>query len=118
MTDHLKPQWEKTKALFDIFSQRVLDLDTRFEVNPKKPYIGFNIDGKNVITVKPQASKILLDLLRVQPHDLSDPNNRTRYFERSYEFYHQHITQFDIQNEEDIEYALMLTKQVYKRFVS
>jgi predicted transport protein len=115
--DHLKPHWEKTKALFEALSQRVLELDPKFEIHPVKHYIGFNINGKNVIYVNPQASKVLLELLRVQPQDLKDPEQRTRYRTRSFEFYNKHITQFDIENEDDIDYAMMLIKQVYKRFV-
>lgn len=116
LEDHLKPSWDRTKALFDAFSHRVLELDSRFETHPVKLYVGFNINGKNVVAVKPQASKLLLELLRVQPEDLQDPEKRTKYVKRSYEFYHKHVTQFNIENEDDIDYAVMLTKQVYKRF--
>lgn len=114
--DHIKPQWGKTKVLFDVFSQRVLELDPRFELHPKKQYIGFNIDGKNVIAVKPQASKVLLELLRVQPQDIKDPEKRTRYRKNSYEYYRKHITQFDINIEDDVDYAVMLVKQVFTKF--
>lgn len=115
--DHLKPHWDKTKILFDTLSQRVLELDPKFEIHPVKHYIGFSIDGKIVIAVKPQASKVLLELYRVQPQDLKDPEKRTRYRKNSFEYYSKHITQFDIENEDDIDYAIMLIKQVYKRFV-
>lgn len=117
LEDHLKPHWDKTKTLFEALSQRVLELDPKFEIHPVKHYIGFNIGGKNVINVKPQASKILLELLRVQPQDLKDPEKHTRYRKNSFEYYSKHITQFDIENEDDIDYAMMLIRQVCKRFV-
>lgn len=117
LEDHFKPHWDKTKALFEALSQRVLELDPRFEIHPVKYYIGFNIDGKNVIYIIPQASKVLLHLLRVQPQDLNDPEKRTRYSKNSFEYYRKHITLFDIENEDDIDYAMILIKQVYKRFV-
>jgi predicted transport protein len=116
--DHIKPHWDKTRALFEELISRVSELDPRFDIHPVKPYIGFNIDGKNVVNAKPQASKILMELLRVQPNDLKDPEKRTRYMKRSYEFYHKHITHFDIENEDDIDYAMSLIKQVYKRFLA
>jgi predicted transport protein len=115
--DHFRPQWDKTRVIFDMFSQRILELEPRIEINPKKVYIGFNIDGKNVVNVQPKAAKVLLDLLRVQPQDLNDPAKRTRYLNHSYDWYHQHVTQFDVKNEDDVEYAVMLTKQVLKRFL-
>lgn len=117
VADHFRPQWGTTKAIYDLFSERILELDPRFGINPKKIYIGFNIEGKNVVNVKPQSAKVVLDLLRVQPQDLNDPEKRTRYMNHSYDWYGQHVTQFDIKNEEDVEYAIMLAKQVLKRFV-
>ena len=115
--DDFRPQWDKTKAIYDLFSERMLELDPRFVVNPKKIYIGFNIDGKNVVNVQPKAGKVLLDLLRFQPQDLNDPAKKTRYMNHSYKWYSQHVTQFDINNQDDVEYAIMLAKQVLKRFV-
>ena len=114
--DHIKPSWSKAKELFDEFSQQVLELDPRFEIHPVKYYIGFNIENKNVVAVKVRTTKLLLELLRVQPKDLKDPEKRTRYRKNSFEYYNKHITQFDINNEEDVDYAMSLVKQVYKSF--
>lgn len=114
--DHIKPSWSKAKELFDEFSQRVLELDPRFEIHPVKYYIGFNIENKNVVAVKVRTTKLLLELLRVQPKDLKDPEKRTRYRKNSFEYYNKHITQFEINSEDDIDYAMSLVKQVYKSF--
>jgi len=113
---HFKPQWDKTRALYDLFFERMLELDPRFVMNPKKIYIGFNIEGKNVVNVQPRAAKILLNLLRVQPQDLNDPEKKTRYMDHSYDWYHQHVTLFDIKTVDDVEYAVMLARQLLKRF--
>ena len=115
--EHFKPQWEKARLLYDRLSQQVLELDPRIEMHPVKNYIGFNIEGKNVALVKIRQSKILLELLRTQPQDLNDVGKRTRYMEHSFERFNQYVTQFDIETEDDIDYAMMLVKQVYKRFV-
>jgi predicted transport protein len=114
--DHIKPNWNKAKELFDEFSQRVLELDPRFEIHPVKYYIGFNIENKNVVAIKVRTTKLLLELLRVQPKDLKDPEKRTRYKKNSFEYYNKHVTQFDINSEDDIDYAMSLVKQVYRSF--
>lgn len=114
--DHIKPKWSKAKELFDEFSQRVLELDPRFEIKPVKYYIGFNIENKNVVTIQTRKSKLLLQLLRVKPEDLRDPEKRTRYEKNSFQYYNKHVTHFMIENEDDIDYAMSLVKQVYKRF--
>ena len=116
LEDHIRPHWNRAKELFEAFSQRVLELDPRFEIHPVKYYIGFNIENKNVIAVHVRKSKLLLQLQRVKPEDLKDPEKRTRYEKNSYRYYNQHITDFDIENEDDIDYAISLVKQVYKKF--
>ena len=115
--DHFKPQWIKTKAIYETLSQRILEIDPKFEVHPVKYYIGFNLGEKVVFDGKPQASKVLVELYRVEPKDLNDPEKKTRYQKRSYEFYNKHVTEYDVESEEDIDYAIMLIKQVYKKFI-
>jgi len=115
--DHFKPDWKKAKELFELLSQRVLELDSKIEIHPVKHYIGFRLNNKLVISILVRSSKIVLELLRVKPEDLKDPEKRTKYRKNSFEYYNKHITQFDINNEDDIDYAMMLTKQVYKRFI-
>jgi predicted transport protein len=116
LNDHFKPNWGKAKTLFDILSQRILDLDSKFEIHPVKNYIGYNINGKNVVNVKTRVSSLLLELLRVKPEDLKDPENKVVYIESSFANLNKHVSKFDIKTEDDIDYALMLIKQVYKKF--
>lgn len=115
--DHFKPQWDKAKTLYELTSQRILELDPAFETHPVKAYIGFNIQGKNVVLIKTRQSKLRLELLRTRPEDLKDPEKNVRYMDKSFERYNQYVSLFDIENEDDIDYAMMLIKQVYKRFV-
>jgi predicted transport protein len=114
--DLIKPHWKNTKYLFDQLSQKMMDMDPNFEVHPVKYYIGFNLDGKNVITVSPKTTKLTVDLLRVQPQDLHDPLQKSKYIKNSYKYYQQHISSIDIENEEAIEYSISLIKQVYEKF--
>ena len=94
----------------------MLGFDPRFEIKPVKYYIGLNIENRNVIAVKIRMSKLIVELLRVEPKDLKDPEKRTKYVKNSFKYYNKHITQFNIDNEDDIDYAMLLVKQVYKKF--
>jgi len=116
LDDHFKKGWEESRELFDNFSQRMLNLDPEFVIKPVKSYIGFKIGNRNVVSIYAQASKLLLELIRVKPQNLKDPDKRTRYRKNSYKYFNVHITLFDIVNEDDIDYAMFLTKQVYKKF--
>ena len=117
VADHIKPHWGKAKELFEEFSQRVLGIDSRFEIHPVKHYIGFKIENKVVFNIKIRASKLLVELYRVRPDDLKDLEKRTRYRKKSFEYYGKHVTQFDVKDEDDIDYAMSLVKQVYNKFV-
>lgn len=116
LNDHFQPHWVRTKDLFNTLSQRILELDSRIEVNPTKNYIGFKIDNSNVVALITRASKLVLDLPRVQPKDLKDPEGKTKYVEGSFERWNKHLTKCDIENEEDMDYAMTLIRQVYKKF--
>jgi len=116
LDDHIKPAWNKSRELFEELSQRVSELDPRFEIKPVKSYIGLRIGRKNVINIKPRQSKLLIQLLRTQPQDLKDPDRKVKYFKNSYKYYNQHVSLFNVENEDDIDYAMMLIKQVYKKF--
>jgi len=115
--DHFKEGWEKSRDLFDILDERILELDPNLHRDPKKVYIGYKIDNSVVLSLVSYKSKIKVELYRVKPKELIDPENRATYQKNSYKFYGKHVTEFDVTEEEDIDYAMMLIKQVYKKFV-
>ncbi len=117
LNDHIKTSWDVSKNLFETLSQKILDLDSNFEISPVKQYIGFKIGAKNVVLIKIRQSKLLIELLRTKPEDLRDVEKKTKYLINSFKFHHQHVTQFEIEKEEDIDYGMMLIKQVYKKFI-
>lgn len=114
--DHIKKDWKKTKELFEKLRQSIFELDDRIEEIPRKHYIGYQIEGSNVVTVKPQKSKIVVELLRVKPEDIKDPEKKTRYRKHSMKYYNKHVSVTEIKTPEDITYAMLLTKQVYDKF--
>lgn len=114
--DHFKPQWNETRAIFETLSQRILDIDPKFEMYAVKSYIGFKINEKVIFDLRPMSNLVRIQLYRVEPKDLNDPEKRTLYQKRSFEFYNKHVSEFDIKSEDDVGYAVMLIKQVYKKF--
>lgn len=115
--DHFKANWTVGRGLFDIINERILELDPNIVCVPKKVYIGYKIGTTVIFNLVTYKTGLLFELYRVKPEDLSDPENRTKYQKNSFEYYNKHVTHFKIENEEDIEYAIMLAKQVYRKFI-
>lgn len=114
---HFKPNWNKAKTFFEIISQRILEFDSRFDIHPVGDYIGFNIGGKNVICIKTKSYGLLLELSRVRPEDLKDPEKKAKYYKNSFKNWGKHMSTINVETEDDIDYAVMLAKQVYKKFI-
>jgi len=66
---------------------------------------------------KAHKSFIEIHLLRFRPEDFNDPEKRVRYQDFSMEHYNKHVSLFRVSNIEDIDYATMLIRQVYKKFI-
>lgn len=115
LDDHFKKGWENSRSIFSALEEQVLNLYPKLEVKPVKYYIGFQDNGSIVFEVQSMKSKIRVGLLRVQPKDLRDPENKTIYRKNSFKYYNKHITDLSIDSENDIPYALMLIKQVYEK---
>lgn len=118
LSDHFKDGWDVSKELWDQLYPRILDLDPRFVIKPVKYYIGFNIGNSNVVTIRTRTDKLLLDLPRVKPNQLKDPNGKVKYRKNSFKYYNKDISTYSIINDSDINYALSLVEQVYKKFTS
>ena len=115
INDHFHKGWNNSRDVFENINEKILNLDGIF-INPVKFYIGYKINNSLLIDIKIRKSKLILELLRTQPKDLKDPEKRTYYSKNSFEYFNQHITNFDINNNEDIDYAMFLIKQLYKKF--
>lgn len=117
VNDHIKPDWKEAKELFEELVTQMQQLDQRFEVHPVKSHIGFKLGNKNVINVSPGKSRLRVDLLRTQLEDIKDPEHRAKYLKNSFKNWNQHVCVVNIASDEDLSYAMMLIKQVYKRFL-
>lgn len=114
--DHFKEWWDSTKELYEEVRERLMSLDSRIEEKAVSPYIGYKIWTKVAVSMKIQKSKIVLELLRVKPKDLNDPENKTREVEWAMKMWNKDVTNYNINNRDDIDYWIMLVKQVLKKF--
>ena len=111
-----KENWKESREIFDVLSDRITALDPNIKLVPQKYYVGCKIGNLNVVDLNPYKSCVDIHLLRFQPQDFNDPEKRTTYQKFSMEHYNKHVSLFRVNNLEDVDYAMMLVKQVYKKF--
>ncbi len=114
--DQFKPGWTESREIFDVLNEKLLSIDPNIKVSPQKYYIGYKIGNKLIFSIKGFKSGPSLHLNRSKPEDLIDPEKKVAYLPNSFKYYNQHISWFQLTNIEDIDYAVMLAKQVYKKF--
>jgi predicted transport protein len=108
-----------TRSLFNELDEQIRALDDAIVANPRKPYVSYRVssDWRNFIFVFPYKRGIRIDMTRTQLKDLSDPERRVHYDEASFENKHQHICYIQVSSGDDIDYAMSIIRQVYKRHV-
>ena len=112
-----KENWKEAREIFDVLSEKVLALDPNIKLLPVQAYVGCKIGASNVVDLKPFKSFIEVHLLRVRPEGLNDPEKRAVYQNFSFENYGKHVSLFRVESLDDVDYAMMLIKQVYKKFI-
>lgn len=115
--EHFKPGWDKPRELYDMLSERLLRIDPNLTIVPVKDYMAFKLDKSNIFSVAARKTKLYITYGRTKPEDLKDPQRKSFYVPNSFKYYNQHLTNLAIENEEDIEYAVFLAKQVYERYI-
>jgi len=116
--DHLKNVPQETIVLFKELSNKIQSLDDRIEINPVKKYIGFVIDGKNVVAIYVRKNYLILSFGRTRPEDLTDLENRLKYKTTSMKHHNQHISEMKIGNVADLNYAIQLTRELLEKLFS
>jgi len=69
-----------------------------------------------VVVVRVRKNKLYLRFPRIEPKDIEDPKNKLKYEENSLKFFNTNISYLSIDSDKDIDYAMYITKQVYKKF--
>lgn len=112
MEDHFKEDWEESRALFEELKEKVLELDSRISQKITKNYIAFQINDLNVAAVEVKKMSLKLTFMRTEPKDLKDPEKQIKYKEKSLHYFHQHMSYMRLSNSEEVNYAVLITKQV------
>jgi predicted transport protein len=99
--------------LYERIREYILSLDSNLIINCRNPYIGFDINNKNLygITLLKKSLKLWIN---ARIGELDDPKNIARDVSK---IGHWGNGDYEIQisNDEDIEYIYSLIKQLYKR---
>lgn len=115
--EHFPEGWGKSRELFEVLREKIFNLDSRIQEVPVKGYIGYKIDGNVFVAITARTSKLRIDLCRVTPDDINDPEKIVKYRSRSMEFYNKHISEFFVEKAEDLDYAIFLIQQVYRKIL-
>ena len=114
--DHFKTGWDKSRELFNLLSEKILNLDSRIKENSNpKDYIGYKIDNARICVIHIYNTKLKIELIGVDIEDLNDPENKVIKIPwKEYKWSKQ--CNYEVKNIDDIDYAMFLIKQIYKKF--
>jgi predicted transport protein len=121
LEDHFAGQRSKTKELYELFRDRTAEIDPALQENPKVHYIGFatgNSGSHTLVYVHVRVGWMRLDIPRIRPEDVNDPDQLLEYKKGSEENKNTPVSQFDLRSEADVDYAIAILRQVYRKFLS
>ena len=116
--DDLFPEsHQKQRAIFDEIDEGIKSLDESISEKPTKYYIGYRIgsDWRIFVSLVPIRDGVRIQLTRTQPKDVADPEKKVIYEANSIRYYNQHMSNMIIKDDANVEYALSVVRQVYKR---
>jgi len=113
--DHFKEDWKNSREIFDVLREKILELDNRIGENPVRTYIGYKIGNSNLTSIHAYKSKIVVAIPGMQPKDFRDPEKKAVLRLNSFENFNQHITDVEVKEVDDIDYAIFLIKQKEKK---
>jgi len=118
--DHFKGSKQQLKPLYEYLKDKVFGLDPRFKENPRAPYIGFMLGEqfgtKTVVYVHIRGDRFRLDIPKIRPAHVEDQQKKLRYKKGSAEYWHTPISELDVKNEHDADYAALIIKQVLDKY--
>lgn len=112
--DHISGKSDEIRELFENLRSGLLQIDSKIEEVPRKLYIGYQVNWYNVVAIHIYNSKIVVDFPRTVPRDL-EKFGKVRLRPNSIRNFNQNICEFDIKNIDDIDVALSMAKEVYKK---
>ncbi|MFH0770096.1 MAG: hypothetical protein V1926_01830 [Candidatus Peregrinibacteria bacterium] len=115
--NHFKEGWGDGRAIFDALLPQLMKLHPSFALHTTKSHISLKIGWRVVCYLHAQKHGLVIDIARSRPRDFKDPEKRVKYIQKSMEHWGQHVSKFILRSEDDVPYALMLAKQVVKKYV-
>ena len=109
--EHLENVSDEIKELYDKFKSAIQNLDN-LEIKPKKKYIAF-VAGRNVIDILPQK-KALKMWINMSKGELDDTKGITRDVSTTGHWGNGDF-EFQVKDDENLEYILSLVKQSIKK---
>ena len=105
--------------LYVSLKEQILQMYPNLITNPKKIYVGFQVSGnwRNIFNINKNRGGLLLHFMRSKPGDFDDPQKKLKPYEKARDYYGQDITMLEVQNANDIRYAMLMIQQAYDRFV-
>lgn len=117
VNDLFKSDWVDSKELYEEIREKIMNLNGNLLEDFRKYYIGYKFGRLNVVTIEPRKERLDLVLLRTELKNLKDPEKKATYKKDSYRFFNQHQCVVKIFNSNDIDYAVLLAKQVVESFI-
>ncbi len=116
INDVLQPE-TPSKLIYDELMEAVRSFDSDISEYARKGYIGIKLqsDTRTIFFINPRSNGIRIELNHTQPSDLVDPDNKVTYVNSSLEHKNRHMSYMLLTSQEDIEYAVSIMRQVYKR---
>ena len=116
---------KKINGLYEKLKEKINLFDPNLTPNATKTYVGFRLpdNWRNIFSVKKSwlnkksGKGLLIEFTRSRPKDYKDPEGRLEYVKNSMKYFNQHMSRMYVYNEKDVDYATLLLKQAYDRFV-
>lgn len=117
--DDLLAKAEQAKELYQDLKDKISALDQSLIFHPTKTYVGIQKTGnwRMIMAVNIYQNKLMIDYTRSKPTDFNDPEKKLTYKEKSMQQKNQHMSTLVVTTTEDVDYAVSLFKQAFKRFL-
>lgn len=112
--DDLMPVDHPLRELYEKLSQAILEFDPDVKETAKSSYINYWYKHKAFAYMHPRKEKLIVDLNRTTPDELSDPKGSVRYLKKSMNYKNRNVSQIIIRDNTELAYAISIIEQVYE----
>ena len=111
---------EKKTELYRRLKDKLLVIDPTFVFHATRSYVGLlkPNNWRNIIGIESYQDGLKIHYTRSQPKDFQDPKKKLFYRSNSMKNYNQHMSGVIVKSDDDVDYAVFLFDQLYKRFLT